>query len=104
MNEFPGAVPQEPSWLWIVVGLLFGGLRRRACGMICLLHRTPPNRTSAQTGRKDLQRKDAGSAEGLHPSSDDLVTSCYYSSFLFLIVRPGAPSSVLAPSSDALCY
>ena len=26
------------------------------------------------------------------------------SSFLFLIVRPGAPSSVLAPSSDALCY
>ena len=28
-----------------------------------------------------------------------LVTS----SFLFLVVRPGAPSSVLAPSSDALC-
>ena len=25
------------------------------------------------------------------------------SSFLFLVVRPGAPSSVLAPSSDALC-
>ena len=23
--------------------------------------------------------------------------------FLFLVVRPGAPSSVLAPSSDALC-
>ena len=26
------------------------------------------------------------------------------SSFLFLVVRPGATSSVLAPSSDALCY
>ena len=25
------------------------------------------------------------------------------SSFLLLVVRPGAPSSVLAPSSDALC-
>ena len=25
------------------------------------------------------------------------------SSFLFLGVRPGAPSSILAPSSDALC-
>ena len=24
-------------------------------------------------------------------------------SFWFLVVRPGAPSSVLAPSSDALC-
>ena len=24
--------------------------------------------------------------------------------FLFLVVRRGAPSSVLAPSSDALCY
>ena len=26
------------------------------------------------------------------------------SSYLLLVVRPGAPSSVLAPSSDALCY
>ena len=34
----------------------------------------------------------------LAPSSDALVTS----SFLFLVVRPGAPSSVLRPSSDAL--
>ena len=34
----------------------------------------------------------------LAPSSDALVTS----SFLLLVVRPGAPSSVLAPSSDAL--
>ena len=25
------------------------------------------------------------------------------SSFLFPVVRPGAPGSVLAPSSDALC-
>ena len=25
-------------------------------------------------------------------------------SFLLLVVRPGTPSSVLAPSSDALCY
>ena len=25
-------------------------------------------------------------------------------SFLFLVVRPGAPSSVLAPSSDAFCF
>ena len=24
-------------------------------------------------------------------------------SFLFLVVRPGAPTSVLAPSTDALC-
>ena len=34
----------------------------------------------------------------LAPSSDALVTS----SFLLLVVRPEAPSSVLAPSSDAL--
>ena len=34
----------------------------------------------------------------LAPSSDALAPS----SFLFLVVRPGAPSSVLAPSSDAL--
>ena len=27
----------------------------------------------------------------------------YITRFLFLVVRPGAPSSVLAPSSDALC-
>ena len=26
------------------------------------------------------------------------------SSFLFLVVRPGATSRVLAPSNDALCY
>ena len=32
-------------------------------------------------------------------SSDALVPS----SFLLLVVRPKAPSSVLAPSSDALC-
>ena len=34
----------------------------------------------------------------LAPSSDALVTS----SFWLLVARPGAPSSVLAPSSDAL--
>ena len=28
-----------------------------------------------------------------------LVSNC----FLFLVARPGAPSSVLAPSSDSLC-
>ena len=35
----------------------------------------------------------------------DLVPEAwiYTSSFLFLVVRSGAPSSVLAPSSDALC-
>ena len=26
------------------------------------------------------------------------------SSYLLLVVRPGAPSSILAPSSNALCY
>ena len=36
----------------------------------------------------------------LVPSSDALVPN----SFLFLVVSPGATSSVLAPSSDALCY
>ena len=30
-------------------------------------------------------------------------TSLAPSSFLFLVARPEAPSSVLAPSSDALC-
>ena len=35
----------------------------------------------------------------LAPSSEPFVTG----SFLFLVVRPGAPSSVLAPTSDALC-
>ena len=34
-----------------------------------------------------------------HASSDVLAPS----SFLFLVVVPGATSSVLAPSSDALC-
>ena len=29
---------------------------------------------------------------------------CNTSSFLFLVVRPGATRSLLAPSSDALCY
>ena len=36
--------------------------------------------------------------ESEHPTG--LVTS----SFLLLVVMPGATSSVLAPSSDALCY
>ena len=40
------------------------------------------------------------SNNGLQPNSDALVPS----SFLLLIVRPGATSSILAPSSDALCY
>ena len=31
-------------------------------------------------------------------------TPCYVRSFLLLVVRPGATSSVHAPSSDALCY
>ena len=47
-------------------------------------------------------------SDALAPSSDAFVTS----SFLFLVVRPGAPSSVLAPNSlpktfawsqDAIC-
>ena len=33
-------------------------------------------------------------------SSDTIVTS----SFLLLVAMPGATRSVLAPSSDALCY
>ena len=37
-------------------------------------------------------------SQSSHTSSDALVTS----SLLFLVM-PGAPSSVLAPSSDALC-
>ena len=41
-----------------------------------------------------------GAPSSVHaPSSDALCPS----SFLFLVVRPGAPSSVHAPSSDALC-
>ena len=31
------------------------------------------------------------------------LASMVPNSFLLLVVRPGAPSSVLAPSSDALC-
>ena len=46
--------------------------------------------------RPSLQRLLVGS---FAPSSNALVTS----SFLLLVVRPGAPSSVRAPSSDALC-
>ena len=37
--------------------------------------------------------------EAIAASSNTLVTS----SFLFLVVRPGAPSGVLVPSSNALC-
>ena len=40
------------------------------------------------------------SSNALVTSSDALVTS----SFLFLVVMPGATSSVPAPSSDAPCY
>ena len=36
---------------------------------------------------------------GNHPSSFLLLVAR-----MLLVVRPGAPSSVLAPSSDALCY
>ena len=41
----------------------------------------------------------------IEPSGISKGTVCPFvsSSFLFLVVRPGAPSSVLAPSSDALC-
>ena len=37
--------------------------------------------------------------------SSEMVSPSLFvpSSFLFLVVRPGAPSSVLVPSSDALC-
>ena len=34
---------------------------------------------------------------------DQFIQTCAKSSFLFLVVRPGAPSSILAPSSDAGC-
>ena len=37
-------------------------------------------------------------SDGLH-----LIASLLLVASLFLVVRPGAPSSVLAPSSDALC-
>ena len=30
-----------------------------------------------------------------------VLASCYVRSYLLLVVRPGAPSSILAPSSDA---
>ena len=58
--------------------------------------------------------KTCTSSNGLRPTSDGLQSKSdennvfyksddmfYPSSFLFLLVRPGAPSSVLAPSSDA---
>ena len=40
------------------------------------------------------------------PSSVLLLVAMHLatSSFLFLVVGPGAPSSALAPSSDAPCY
>ena len=42
-----------------------------------------------------------GAPSSVHaPSSDAL---CLLVASLFLVVRPGAPSSVHAPSSDALC-
>ena len=37
-------------------------------------------------------------------SNKKLLSSVGLPSFLLLVVRPGATSSVLAPSSDALCY
>ena len=39
----------------------------------------------------------------LVPSSPIGLRRNLVRSFLLLVVRPGAPSSVLAPSSDALC-
>ena len=42
---------------------------------------------------RERERERASSSDALAPSS-----------FLFLVVRPGATSSVLAPSSDVLCF
>ena len=47
--------------------------------------------------------KEATSNQGIATSNKGIATSnaLVTSSFLLLVVRPGAPSSVLAPSSDA---
>ena len=37
------------------------------------------------------------------PDNIELAELLVTSSYVLLVVRPGAPSSVLAPSSDALC-
>ena len=47
-----------------------------------------------------LEQKPGSSAS----SADHRVLAPIASSFLLLVVRPGAPSSILAPSSDALSY
>ena len=68
--------------------------------------------SSSARATTDLHGEDGGSVclkvgALLVPSSVALVTTSKAlvpSSFLFLVVGPGAPSSVLAPSSDALCY
>ena len=55
------------------------------------LHRS----TSSELRRRSLQL-----AMKVLEMEDELLWPCLGSS-LFLVVRPGAPSSVLAPSSDA---
>ena len=56
-----------------------------------------------QAGQKDrtedLRGVDLRGEQLLVTRSDALVSN----SFLLLVIRPGAPSSVLAPSSDAWC-
>ena len=66
--------------------------------------RGSPDCGGTERGLAYVPLEDPTSAEGngCSPvtSSDALATG----SFLLLVVWPGATSSVLAPSSDALCY
>ena len=55
---------------------------------------------NALNGRIDFTNKDLSATQDSERTPNGLHLR---SSFLLLVVRPGAPSSVLAPSSDALC-
>ena len=61
-------------------------------------------KTDLETGRSLGTGRCLGKHEHEHSLAKSLSVHTFApSSFVLLVVRPGAPSSVLAPSSDALC-
>ena len=60
-------------------------------------------RLDAEVSGQTFQEDPPEEAEARRPRRAGRGSVFAPSSFLLLVVRPGAPSSVFAPSSDALC-
>ena len=86
LQLLPSVGPQEG---------VYGLKRMNSSSLMC----SASLRSNEQTKPNCFIANKGGSCSGERQMMP-LVTS----SFLFLVVRPGATRSVLAPSSDALCY